>query len=211
MDLNTEIANISFYDNKVDSLLELITSYLELYNTFRVKYSNIIDTLKEDYKNFFTSKGFEIHKKQYGGDFYKEDETIYASYGSLEFKLFIYRAISMDSTMDISFWKSKPIHDSRYIHITLNIEEYEIKIERETGKKLFKGDLVDIKRKIKDGVYSLEEINELYKIINDDKNILSQSLNKLDKDYFFIGIEKDEGKELNRFEFNNIEELIEKI
>lgn len=211
MDLNTEIANISFYDDKVDSLLELITSYLDLYKKFRMKYSNIMDALKEDYKNFFTSKGFEINKKHYGGNFYKEDETIYASYGSLEFKLFIYRELSMDSTMNISFWKSKPIDDSRYIDINLNIEEYEIKIEREIGKKLFKSDLVDIKRNIKDGIYSIEEINGLYKIINDDKNMLIQSFNKLDEDYFFIGIEKNKGKEFNKFEFNTIEELIEKI
>ena len=209
MNIKQEIENSKVYAVKVENTLNVIDEYIDLYNKFNEKYKSIINELKEDYKEFFSSHGFEV-KKQYNGyatSMYESEEIIIAKYKYLEFEL----GVRDDGRIDITFWKRKPENEDIYIRVKMNVEQYRASMDIEDITQIScVKDINRMREEIKNAKFSLDEIDKINGSIVKLKENLLIELSKL-KNVFFIGTQLNKGKEENKFKFTKIEELIKEI
>ena len=208
MDLNEEMRQAQLYGNESKKLLALINDYLDLYSTFRENYNKVIDNLKEDYIKFFKDKGFELTKCSRGDRYFVDYSLIKANWaeGALVFELSMYREIDRDSDLKIYLKIDNPNKDKIYIDIKVNPSEYkiDINIDRLVHIKYRQG-LTEVRNNVTSSKYTIEEMEYLYKAIEEDKNYLIDNINLLE-DYSFIGTYNE-----NRVGFKEVSELIDKI
>lgn len=207
MNLQEEKRQVSELKSVSKRLICLIDSYLDFFKQAKESYNLAIVFLKDDFIARFKDEDFTLRNYSKGGDYYVDDEFIKADWenGALVFELSVYREMDRESNLNVFLKVDSQNRDSLY-SINVNPNEYKIDIHIDNSRYIKgRSGLEEIRNKVAASKYTIEEIECLYKVIEEDKNKLIDNI-KLLKNYSFVCSSKD----IN-FEFNTINELIENI